>query len=214
MAARLKKLTLRGFKTIRELNDFELGPLTVLIGPNGAGKSNFVSFFRLLSWALGTRDGLQTRIGEEGGASALLHDGPEVTPELTVGLLIETESGDNEYRFSLRFAAGDTLIFSDEAFRFSRRKIPGVPPEGDKWGVADWTSKGGGHREPRLLEAAEGGNPTARVIRNLLYGFKVFQFHNTSQTARIRTKWHENDGRWLREDGANLAPFLFRLREH
>ena len=50
---------LRGFKTIREL-DFRPGPLTVLIGPNGAGKSNFISFFRLLSWALSDRDNLQS----------------------------------------------------------------------------------------------------------------------------------------------------------
>ena len=56
---RLDRIILRGFKTIREL-DFRPGPLTVLIGPNGAGKSNFISFFRLLSWALSDRDNLQS----------------------------------------------------------------------------------------------------------------------------------------------------------
>ena len=40
-------MTLRGFKTIRELKDFEPGQMTVLIGPNGAGKTNFLSFFRM-----------------------------------------------------------------------------------------------------------------------------------------------------------------------
>ena len=52
MRSKLQKLTLKGFKTIREMKDFEPGPLTVLIGPNGAGKSNFISFFRMLSWTL------------------------------------------------------------------------------------------------------------------------------------------------------------------
>ena len=52
MRNRLEKITLKGFKTIESLEDFEPGPLTVLIGPNGAGKSNFISFFRMLSWAL------------------------------------------------------------------------------------------------------------------------------------------------------------------
>ncbi len=44
----LDKLTIRGFKSIELLEDFELGNLNVLIGANGSGKSNFVEFFRLL----------------------------------------------------------------------------------------------------------------------------------------------------------------------
>jgi predicted ATPase len=39
----------------------------------------------------------------------------------------------------------------------------------------------------------------------------VHQFHNTSPTARIRGKWAVADNRWLKEDGGNLASFLFRL---
>ena len=34
----LKRLTIRGFKSIRTLEDFELRNLNVLIGANGAGK--------------------------------------------------------------------------------------------------------------------------------------------------------------------------------
>jgi predicted ATPase len=44
----LDRLTIEGFKSIRDLRDFELRPLNVLIGANGAGKSNLVEFFRLL----------------------------------------------------------------------------------------------------------------------------------------------------------------------
>ncbi|MCH7703175.1 MAG: AAA family ATPase, partial [Planctomycetes bacterium] len=47
MASPLKKLTIRGFKSIENLEDFALSSLNVLIGANGAGKSNFVDFFRL-----------------------------------------------------------------------------------------------------------------------------------------------------------------------
>jgi predicted ATPase len=46
----LKSITLEGFKSIRALKDFTLGPLNVLIGANGAGKSNFILFFRLRNW--------------------------------------------------------------------------------------------------------------------------------------------------------------------
>ena len=54
---------------------------------------------------------------------------------------------------------------------------------------------------------------TARVIRSLLQRIAVYQFHNTSDTARIRSKWSMDDNRFLKEDAANIAPFLFRLRE-
>ena len=65
--ARLESLTIRGFKTIRELVDFRLGDLTVLIGPNGAGRSNLIGFFRFLNEL--ARDNLQEWVAREGGAS-------------------------------------------------------------------------------------------------------------------------------------------------
>ena len=48
MAQALDKLTIKGFKSIRTLEDFELTNLNVLIGGNGAGKSNFIDFFRMI----------------------------------------------------------------------------------------------------------------------------------------------------------------------
>jgi predicted ATPase len=83
MGTRLSRVTIRGYKTIKSLEDFELRPLNVLIGANGAGKSNFISFFRMLSWALnGDGGGLQEYIATQGGASRLLHDGPNVTRDI------------------------------------------------------------------------------------------------------------------------------------
>ena len=38
MARRLDKLTIKGFKSIRSLEKFELTDLNILIGGNGAGK--------------------------------------------------------------------------------------------------------------------------------------------------------------------------------
>jgi predicted ATPase len=62
MRPTLTSLTIRGFKTIRELKDFDPGRITVLIGPNGAGRSNLLSFFRMLSRALTPPGELQTYI--------------------------------------------------------------------------------------------------------------------------------------------------------
>jgi hypothetical protein len=44
----LNRVTIKGFKSIKSLENFELRNLNVLIGGNGAGKSNFIDFFRLL----------------------------------------------------------------------------------------------------------------------------------------------------------------------
>lgn len=63
---RLVSMTLRGFKTIRDLTDFRPGSITVLIGPNGAGKSNLISFFRFLSWALAPPGQLQEHVARLG----------------------------------------------------------------------------------------------------------------------------------------------------
>lgn len=204
MRQRLKSITITGFKTIKELRNFEPTDLTVLIGPNGAGKSNFISFFRLLSWALVPPGGLQEHIALMGGASSLLHDGPDLTRDMEANLLLETDAGDNEYTFRLAFAGTDTLIYTDERYRFSSIYHPGSS-------LAPWKVLGAGHREAALIGKAEGGDLTAKTIHSLLRRIVVYQFHNTSATARIRQRWKIEEGRWLKEDAGNLAVVLYRL---
>ena len=200
----LTKLAVKGFKTISCLSEFEPGSLTVLIGPNGAGKSNLISFFRMLAWVLASPGNLQLHVGAQGGASALLHDGPARTREIESELSIVTDAGENQYAFRLVFAAGDTLIYADERFRFSRADLPTQAP---------WQELGAGHRESALVTAGDGGDTTARVILGLLRKIVVHQFHNTSPTARMRNKWNIEDNRRLKEDAGNIAPFLRRLQE-
>ena len=199
MRPSLARMTLRGFKTIRELKDFEPGRMTVLIGPNGAGKTNFLSFFRMLSCAL--TGNLQTYTAMQGGASLLLHDGPTTTREVEAVLEIRADPDSCEYGFRLFHAAGDTLVFADEWYRF---RGPGQDRSVIQLGT--------GHREPKLIDDAESGNTMARFFLNMLRRTIVHQFHNTSLQSRIRNKWNADDGRRLEEDGANLAPFLYRLQ--
>lgn len=200
----LTSLDLEGFKSIRELNQLPLGPLNVLIGANGAGKSNLISFFKLLNWMTFAPEQLQFYIGKAGGAHALLFDGAATTPQIRTRIAIETESGLNEYQIRLFHAAPDTLIFAEEKFRFSRK---GRPIQ------ANWTSLGTGHRESNLLLKADEGDKTAKTILELLKRCVVYQFHDTSATARIKSHWDVNDSRNLRDDGANLAAVLYRLQE-
>jgi predicted ATPase len=77
----LRRLSLHGYKSIAELQDFALQPLNVLIGTNGAGKSNPLSFFDLLRAIAAGQ--LATAVASQGGASVLLHQGAKRTPTLS-----------------------------------------------------------------------------------------------------------------------------------
>jgi predicted ATPase len=198
----LASLTLRGFKTIRDLSDFQLGQITILIGPNGAGKSNLLSFFRLLSRALTPPDGLQIYVAEQGGASALFHGGSGGTGEIATTLSFKTVDGEGSWALQLRHAAGDTLIVGSE-----RNDIAGT----GEWPPA--SLRGAATREPALIALAETGNPTARRLVETLRRAIVYHFLDTSPLSRIRNKWSIDDGQWLKEDAGNLAAVLYRLHE-
>ena len=46
--ARLEKLSVKGFTSIRSLEDFPLADSNILIGANGSGKSNFLELFKFV----------------------------------------------------------------------------------------------------------------------------------------------------------------------
>lgn len=201
----LTQIELQGYKSVKHLS-LELDKINILIGANGAGKSNFISFFKLLRWMMQSPGQLQFYISQSGGANALLFDGVAVTPQLEAFLRFQTDRGNNDYSIRLFHAAADTLIFADEKYRFSDSTFPNEAP---------WKYLDAGHRESKLIDLAEQGDLTARTIRSLIQkDCVVYQFHNTSETAKIRHKWNIDGSRYLREDGANLAAFLLRLREH
>jgi predicted ATPase len=199
---RLAWLDLAGFRSI-ERQRVEFGDRTLLIGANGAGKSNLIDFLRMLGFMLGSENGLATFVGRFGPASALLHDGPKRTQAIEAHCCITTRQGANEYHFRLGYASGDTLIFLEEAWRFSRTER-----------AARWIELGAGHRSPALLQPNIAANTTTqRTILGLLRRVQVYQFHDTSREARIKQQWSQSDNQYLRSDAANLAPFLLRLRE-
>lgn len=115
MGTVINKLTIRGYKSIRELVDFELRPVNVLIGANGAGKSNFVSFFRMLRAM--ADEGLNAFAREQGGADGFFFQGIKVTPTLSAELTF----GVNAYQFMLAPTAESGLMFKSEYAAFRDR---------------------------------------------------------------------------------------------
>ena len=195
--ASLERIILRGYKSIRQA-DIELRPLNVLIGSNGAGKSNLVSFFKLLNEMMGER--LQQFIASSGRAAAMLHFGPKVTPQLEARLEFRVENGRDTYHMRLFHAAGDTLVFAEENLSFLQEDWEGPPK---------MLNLGAGHQETGIRGRAEAGEPTAKVFRHLLSLCRVYHFHDTSSTSRVRQHCYVGDDRWLMPDAGNLAAVLY-----
>ena len=128
---KLKNITIRGFRSIKEMT-LELRPLNVLIGANGAGKSNLIAFFKLVNELMGGR--LQQHIGATGRATANLHFGPRITPQLEAEMAFEVENGTDTYRMRLFHAAGDSMIFAEETL--SCQQIGFRAQRSYRWGWA------------------------------------------------------------------------------
>ena len=200
--SKLNSISIRGYRSLKEAT-LELRPLNVLIGANGAGKSNLVSFFKMLNELMAGR--LQQYVASTGRATSNLHFGPKVTPHLEAELEFETDSGDiDTYRMRLSHAAGDTLIFTEECLSFRKSGFTSARAE----------QLGPGHNESLIGMTADGYGPpmkTARTFRHLLNNCRVFHFHDTSPTARVRNFGYVGDNKPLLPDAGNLAAVLFRL---
>ncbi len=200
--AKLQRVILNGFKSIKEM-DIELRPLNVLIGANGAGKSNLVSFFKMLNEMMSMR--LQQYIGTTGRAQSILHFGSKVTLQIEAKLEFDVDNGIDTYFMRLFHAAGDTLVFAEESLSFlqSGYTKPNVIP------------LGAGHEETQIGQKSDEGDRMARIFKHLLDHCRVYHFHDTSPTARVRQHCYIGDNRWLMPDAGNLGAFLLRLsKEH
>ncbi|NLH41872.1 MAG: AAA family ATPase [Planctomycetes bacterium] len=165
MGQPIDKITLKGFKSIRNLEDFPLRPLNILIGANGAGKSNFVSFFTFLREAVEGR--LALYVAKKGGGDGHLYMGPKVTHEISAHLHFRPLG----YGFHLEPTTDNSLVFSEEHYELDLAKGGSInPPIGKK-----------GHREPQLKYWAEkAADPTVpRSIYDSVSGWTVYHFHDT-----------------------------------
>lgn len=194
----IKKLTIKGFKSIKNLERFPLDSLNVLIGSNGAGKSNFVSYFKMLSEMVDGR--LQLWTQKQGSADRIVSFGVKETSKVQSFI----EFGLNGYAFELEPTIDGGFTFASEQLYFA----------GVYYG-ADWTNLGSGHKESNVKERfkAHGKGSTADYCYSSISNWKVFHFHDTSDTAGVKRIGSLLDNDYLRSDASNLAAFLFRLNQ-
>ena len=190
---RLDRLTVRGFKSIRKLEDFELGSLNVLIGPNGAGKTNFLDLFRMLDSLEKGR--LQVFVGQHGGPDSLLFGGSKRTGQMDFGL----HFGNSMYAFSLTPVANNRMVFLSEFVRTAS---------------AGHQSLSSGHFESNLASAQEGAGKILLPYKGTaIAAWRVYHFLDTGPAAQVRLSQEARDNLSLKKDAGNLGPILQHLRE-
>jgi len=198
MKQSLNRLTIKGFKSIKELIDLELTNLNVIVGGNGAGKSNLISFFKMLRSFI---DGnLNRYIADNGGAGDLLFNGRKVTRQME----FEMHFGSRGYRFKLTPTANNTCSIEDEE-RYYKAGTTGWWNLGDS---VDGTS--------RMVAEVIKDRPDARYSRpvyDAISSWQIYHFHDTSATAGMRYYEIVQDSKNLRMDAANIAPFLLKLKD-
>jgi predicted ATPase len=195
----LDRLTIRGFKSIKNLEDFDLKKLNVLVGANGAGKSNLISFFIMLRAM--SEEGLAEFITTNGGADGFLFNGPKETTQIEAGL----KFGYNEYEFTLTSTTSvklmvkqETVVYTPNNYRKTYRSNSlesNLRSWKDK--ASDWGSYIGA--EGHVFEA--------------ISSWMVYHFHDTSSRALMRREHAVRDMRELNTDASNIAPFLLRLKQ-
>ena len=190
----IRKISVAGFKSIKALEDFELNALNVLIGANGAGKSNFISLFRLLNEMYEQQ--LQLYIQKQGGPDALLHFGRSTTERLHA----EFYFANNGYKFDLVPTSDNRLIFEREVSWFG----------GVFFNTTPSAILGTTHAESKLKEAKDKYSP---YVRPAISSWRVYHFHDTSETAKVKRQHATNDNLRLKVDAANLAAYLRMLNE-
>lgn len=190
--SQISKLTIRGFKSIKELHRFELRPMNVLIGPNGTGKSNFVSFFRML-YAMVDRRLRSYILGNEISADRILSYGVKRTQSFYSMI----EFGSNAYEFNLKPTQDGLLYFDHECVGLCA------------YDFSEITALGGNMIESNLKD---NGNTIAGCVYESISNWRIYHFHDTSLTAGVKYKCSLLDCQYLRIDASNLAAYLYFLK--
>jgi predicted ATPase len=188
----ISKIVIKGFKSIKEC-ELDLKNINVLIGANGAGKSNFISVFEMLQKILSRE--LALYAGKK-GISPLLYNGKEVTDSISV----EFHFDSFQYSYDLEWTENDSLLFRGESLIFGRN---GKELLGES-----------NHRESNALNTLRKNENQVEIPQIMLNpSWRIYQFHDTSPSSRIKSENNISNSVHFINDARNLAAFLYRLKQ-
>lgn len=193
--SKVSNISIKGYKSIKNLEDFKLESLNVLVGPNGAGKSNFISVFKLLNEIVEER--LQNYVATSDGAHTLLYYGQKITKNIELKINFEP----NTYYCKLTLTTGkDTLYFEEELASYHKQEY--TKPIKTSILSED-------RRETGLKKATI----TTSYIINSIKSWHIYHFHDTSATAGLKQIVKIDDNLRLRAKADNLASYLYLLQQ-
>lgn len=186
----LSHIVIKGYKSIKKCS-LSLNRINVLIGSNGAGKSNFISSFSLLQNILNKN--LQLSV-QQSGVNSLFYNGRKQTEEI----FFEAHFNNNSYGFYLIPTDDNRIIFKKEFYGYNGyESVVATAHEESKWenGVS---------------------NGIDSYVRPILkkQNWRVYHFHDTSRTAKVKQEHNISNNKALMFDASNLAAFLYRLKNN
>lgn len=192
----INNIQIANYKSIHKL-DLEMKPINILIGSNGAGKSNFISFFKFLKNIYDQN--LQLYVAEEGSSDDFLYYSSTISDYIW-GQIEFNEI--NRYCFKLLPNKDDKFYFEFEATQFNK----------EAYGLTNWDciqiNKG---NNESILSTQKFGR--YKFVKKYMESFRVFHFHDSSKTSKMRKPAQIHDNSFLREDGSNLPAYLYWMQE-
>lgn len=196
----LYSISLTNFKSFREAKDIKFGAINILIGANGAGKTNLISFFKLLNNIMNKN--LQVYVKTTGRANSYLYFGVKKSPFLQGEIqFINSSKISNRYQFQLTPTSDGGFVFENEssAFNWGNNEV-------FNWGVKNFTPNGSS--ESYIPDSI---SQQCKYLNSFFRSLRIFHFHDTSATAKVKDVCITQDNEYLREDASNLAAFLYEL---
>ncbi len=197
MAKPIDTISLKGFKSIESIHEFELGKLNVLIGANGAGKSNFVEFFRMLRAM--ADEAFQEFVLTNGGCDGFFFNGPKVTNVISCRL----DFGRNWYEHELKPTSSGRLLIASETTGY-------LGSSNTYSGREESVLKSKRNEKSSNFQGYPG---VGQYIYNSISSWTVYHFHDTSPLSPMRRDQPLRDWEKLRHDASNIASFLLHLKE-
>jgi len=201
----IQRINIHNFKSIRDSGDIPIGPINVLIGPNGVGKSNFIQFFKLLNSIYKRR--LKFFTADNGYENRILYFGRKQSKSLEGSIVFKPEQGNTNNRYDFRLVPQAQNV----GFYFEK-DLGGFNSYAKGWNENWFYEELGGAGK----EESELSNSTlsrAKYLCKYFEDFKVFHFHDTSPGSPLKQANKTNDYEYLKEDGSNLAAFLFKIKD-
>ncbi len=214
---RLTKISIAGFRRIRDLN-MDVRPVTVMIGSNGVGKTSILDAFSLLAAAAsGT---LNEAINDLGGISELLTSG--YRGDLRLGAQIESNEQDLNYEIEIQPRGASYAISKEVLFQTLQTRAQPFRHILAQYGKVSYFNPSTGEQETPTWREDQFESTLSQVPKTIRIPEEakntlssVIQYHSLDVDKRAPVKLPQKmkPAKHPGLNGEQLVPFLYNLRE-